>query len=95
MDLPATGTDAAIGIDATKEYTHTFDFGSDAPVATVNGVAFEQGPQRSITAAYTGTSKQGYGWTITDTRAAVSIAIHAGNDPVGQCDGDSTELLGT
>ncbi|MGE5295562.1 MAG: hypothetical protein ACM3VT_12095, partial [Solirubrobacterales bacterium] len=28
VDLPATGTDAAIGIDATKEYTHTFDFGS-------------------------------------------------------------------
>ncbi|MGE5294335.1 MAG: discoidin domain-containing protein, partial [Solirubrobacterales bacterium] len=92
VDLPATGTDAAIGIDATKEYTHTFDFGSGT-VATVNGVAFEQGLSGSITAAYTGTSKQGYGWTITDTRAAVSIAIHAGNDPVGQCDGDSTQLL--
>jgi hypothetical protein len=92
VDLPATGTDAAIGIDSTKEYTHTFDFGSGA-VATVNGVAFERGLSAGISAAYTGTSQQGYGWTITDTRASVSIAIHAGNDPSAQCNGDSVELL--
>lgn len=92
VDLPATDTDAAIGIDSIKEYTHTFDFGSGT-VATVNGVAFERGLSASITAAYTGTSQQGYGWTITDTRTSVSIATHAGNDPSGQCDGDSTQLL--
>ncbi|MEN6425018.1 MAG: LamG-like jellyroll fold domain-containing protein [Phycisphaerales bacterium] len=92
VDLPATGTDAAIGIDSTKEYTHTFDFGSGT-VATVNGVAFEQGLSGTISAAYAGTSQQGYGWTITDTRASVSIAIHAGSDPSAQCDGDSVQLL--
>jgi hypothetical protein len=92
VDLPATGTDAAIGISDTKEYTHTFDFGSTT-VATVNGVEFERGTSGSITAAFTGTSKQGYGWTLTDTRASVSVAIHEGNDPTGQCDGASMELL--
>ena len=38
VDLPAAGTDAAIGIRTTKIYTHAFDFGSNAP-ATIHGVA--------------------------------------------------------
>lgn len=92
VDLPATGTDAAIGISVDKIYTHTFDFGSNAPV-TINGVAFEQGPTASITAAFNGTSRQGFGYTITDTRASVSVAIHAGSDTASQADGDSRGLL--
>ena len=68
VDLPATGTDAAIGISTGKVYTHTFDFGTNAPV-TINGVVFEQGPTANLTAAYTRTSKQGYGYTIADTRS--------------------------
>ena len=42
VDLPSKGTDAAIGISGSKTYTHTFDFGSNAPV-TINGVVFQQG----------------------------------------------------
>ena len=47
VDLPATGTDDAIGINSGKTYTHAFDFGSNAPV-TINGVAFDQGPTSSV-----------------------------------------------
>jgi hypothetical protein len=92
VNLPATGTDAAIGIGTGKVYTHAFDFGSGTP-ATINGVVLEQGPTASLTAAYKGTSKQGYGYTITDTRATVNIPIHAGNDPAGQADGGSANML--
>ena len=88
VDLPATGTNAAIGISSTKVYTHTYDFGSNAPV-TINGVAFEQGPTANVRAVYTRTSKQGFGYTLTDTRSSISLNIHAGNDPAGQADGDS------
>ncbi len=92
VELPASGTDAAIGIDSTKTYTHAFDFGSNAPV-TINGVALEQGPTANITSVYTNTSRQGYGYTITDTRATISVAVHAGNDPSPYADGDSAEML--
>src|SRR4030043_20530 len=54
VDLPATGTDDAISINSGKIYTHTFDFGSNAPV-TINGVAFEQGPTANLSSVYTGT----------------------------------------
>ncbi len=92
VNLPATGTDAAIGISTTKTYTHAFDFGSNAP-ATINGVALERGPTANITAVYTRTSAQGFGYTITDTRSSISIATHAGNDPAGQVDGNSAGLF--
>lgn len=92
VDLPAAGTDAAIGIDNDKVYTHTFDFGSNAPV-TINGVAFEQGPTANVTAVYNGTSKYGYGYSLGDTRATVNLQIHAGNDPVGQVDGSSAGMF--
>jgi hypothetical protein len=92
VDLPATGTDAAIGISTSKTYTHTFDFGANAPV-TINGVVFERGPTASLTALYTGTSRQGYGYTLSETRATMNLPVHAGNDPSAQADGDSAELL--
>jgi hypothetical protein len=92
VDLPATGTDGAIGISGGKTYTHTFDFGSNAPV-TINGVVFERGPTASLTATYTGTSRQGYGYTFSDTRATTNLPVHAGNDPSSQADGSSAELL--
>jgi hypothetical protein len=94
VNLPATGTDAATGISTTKTYTHTFDFGSNAPV-TINGMAFEQGPTANITSVYNRTSKQGYGYRITDTRSSISVAIHAGNDPAGQVDGNRPVFSGT
>jgi len=78
VDLPAKGTDAAIGISAGKTYTHAFDFGGSAPV-TINSIIFERGPTADIRAAYIGTSRQGYGYTITDTRASVTINTHASN----------------
>jgi len=77
VDLPATGTDDAIGINSGKTYTHTFDFGSNAPV-TINDVAFEQGPTAGLSSVYTGTSSWGYGYTIDDTRRPVDVGIHAG-----------------
>ncbi len=93
IDLPAKGTDAATGISTSKTYTHAFDFGSRAPT-TINGVVFERGPTANLTAAYTGTSRQGYGYTISDTRATTNIsATHAGNDPSAQADGGCVELL--
>ena len=93
VDLPAKGTDAATGISTSKTYTHAFDFGSRAPT-TINGVVFERGPTANLTAAYTGTSSQGYGYTISDTRATTNIsATHAGSDPSTQADGGCVELL--
>jgi len=92
VDLPATGTDGAIGIRVDKTYTHAFDFGSNAPV-TINGVVLEQGPTASITAVFNGTSRQGYRYRITDTRTSISVAIHAGNDPAAYADGSSAEML--
>ena len=92
VDLPATGTDAAIGISGSKTYTHAFDFGGAAPV-TINGIVFERGPTANVRAVFTGTSRQGYGYTIGDTRASVQINTHAGNDPTTQASGDSAELL--
>ncbi len=42
LQLPATGTDAATGIDATNTYLAALDFGSDTAPQTVNGVVFQQ-----------------------------------------------------
>ncbi len=92
VNLPATGTDAAIGISTAKTYTHAFDFGSGTP-ATINGVVMEQGPTATITATYTRTSRQGYGYTIADTRTTMNIPVHAGNDPSSQADGASANML--
>jgi hypothetical protein len=91
VDLPATGTDDAIDINSGKTYTHTFDFGSNAPV-TINDVAFEQGPTASLSSVYTGTSSWGYGYTIDDTRRPVNIPIHAGPS-VAPADGGSNGLF--
>ncbi len=94
VDLPATGTDAAIGISTTKTYTHAYDFGSyGSGPATINGVALERGPTASLTAAYNGKSRQGYRYTITDTRATVNLPLHAGSDCSSQADGSSRTML--
>ncbi len=92
VDLPASGTDAAIGISTSKTYTHTLDFGANAP-ATINGVVFEQGPTAGVTTTSTRTTRQGYGYTLSETRATVNLPIHAGNDPSAQADGQSAKLL--
>lgn len=42
VQLPATGTDAASGIAATKTYTHAIDFGATVTPVSVNSVAFHQ-----------------------------------------------------
>jgi hypothetical protein len=91
VDLPATGTDDAIDINSGKNYTHTFDFGLNAPV-TINGVAFEQGPTATLSSVYTGTSSWGYGYTIDDTRRPMDVPVHAGNANV-EADGSSNGLL--
>jgi hypothetical protein len=92
VELPAVGTDAAIGIDASKTYTHALDFGTGAPT-TINGVAFDQGPTANLSSLYEGISSQGYGYTINDTRTAVNVKPHAGNDPSTYADGASAEML--
>lgn len=92
VELPAVGTDAAIGIDAGKTYTHAFDFGTGAP-STINGVALDQGPTANLTALYEGVSSQGYGYTLNDTRSTVNIKVHGGNDPSVYADGASAEML--
>ncbi|MCH7557479.1 MAG: discoidin domain-containing protein [Planctomycetes bacterium] len=91
VDLPAIGTDGAIDISIDKIYTHTFDFGANAPV-TINGVAFEQGPTASLSSVYTGTSSWGYGYTIDDTRRPVNIPVHAGPSDA-PADGSSNGLF--
>ncbi len=91
VDLPAAGTDDAIGIDSDKIYTHTFDFGLGAPV-TINGVAFEQGPSAGVSSTFTGTSLWGYGYTLNSTASGVTVDVHAGNDNI-DADGDSNGLL--
>ncbi len=92
VDLPATGTDAATGINGNKTYTHAFDFGNTAP-ATINGVVFERGPTGNLTAAYTRTSRQGYGYTLSDTRATTNLQVTATNDPAAQASGNSLLML--
>jgi len=95
VDLPVTGTDAAIGIDTSKTYTHTIDFGLDY-IAAINGVDFLPFVDnlKSASAVIEYTSLQGYGFIVDDTRnPAVNIEAHAGNDPSSQCDGSSVDLL--
>jgi len=92
VDLPATNTDAAIGIDPAKTYTHTLDFGNNAPT-TINGVAFDQGPTENVREPYVGVSSQGYGYIVDDTRSDVKINPHGGDDPSSQADGASAEML--
>ncbi|HUT45299.1 MAG TPA: LamG domain-containing protein [Sedimentisphaerales bacterium] len=91
VDLPATGTDDAIDINSGKTYTHTFDFGSNAPV-TINGVDFEQGLTANLSSVYTGTSSWGYGYTMDDTRRPVNIPLHAGPS-AAPADGSSYGLF--
>jgi hypothetical protein len=91
-DLPAIGTDAAIGINPSKTYTHAFDFGTNAP-AIINGVVLDQGPTENIREPYAGVSSQGYGYIIDDTRASFRINSHGGSDASDQADGDSAEML--
>ncbi len=97
VDLPATGTDAAIGIDANKTYTHTIDFGKDG-IATINGVDFLPFVDnlKSASAVKEYTSLQGYGFIVDDTRnPSVNIEANdgSGNIPSSQCDGSSIDLL--
>ncbi|MBL7186335.1 MAG: LamG domain-containing protein [Phycisphaerae bacterium] len=91
VDLPATGTDEAIGINSGKTYTHAFDFGSNAPV-TINGVALDQGPTSGMSSVYTGTSSWGYGYTIDDTRRPMNVPTHAGPSDA-PADGGSNGLF--
>ena len=92
VDLPTTNTDGAIGIQPSKIYTHTLDFGTNAPVI-INGVAFDQGPTGNLEGLFLGTSSQGYGYIIDDSRAPKFFRIkpHGGKDP--EVDGNSAELL--
>lgn len=93
VDLPATGTDAAIGIDASKTYTHIFDFGA-SDVATINGVDLAPQFTENLTFFWEDVSPQGYGYIIDDSRGAVNIKCHEGNDDVVMlCDGNSVALF--
>ena len=92
VDLPATDTDAAIGIDASKTYTHAFDFGDNAP-AVINGVAFDQGPTGDIYEVYEGVGSQGYGYILDETRSDIRLRSHGGNNPSAYADGSSAEML--
>ena len=97
VDLPATGTDAAIGIDAAKTYTHAIDFGL-GNIATINGVEFflVEDNFKSVDAVKEYTSDQGYGFIVDDSRnPAVNIEANDGasSDASSQCDGGSVDLL--
>ena len=98
VDLPATGTDAAIGIDETKTYTHTFDFGLGNE-ATINGVEILSPFFEALSAPFEDVSPQGYGYIIDDARWYLdppyfSIHPHNGSDVSDLCDGNSADLLG-
>ena len=93
VDLPATGTDAAIDINTSKTYTHAFDFGM-ADEATINDVEFLSIFYVDMIAPMEDTSPQGYGYVIDDSRETVGIAAHEGNDDVTtMADGNSAALL--
>ncbi|MBN2181307.1 MAG: hypothetical protein JW715_05290, partial [Sedimentisphaerales bacterium] len=93
VDLPAIGTDAAIGIDPSKTYTHAFDFGSNVPVV-INGLVFDQALTETMSVPFVGVSSQGYRYIIDDTRAeGKKFRPHGGNDPSALADGDSAEML--
>ena len=67
VDLPATGTDAAIGIDASKTYTHTFDCGS-GDEAVINGVELWAPSFDDLGDLFEATSSQGFDYVIDDSR---------------------------
>ena len=93
VDLPATGTDAAIGIDASKTYTHIFDFGS-ADSAIVNGVDCTPPFTENLAAFWEDVSPQGYGYVVDDSRGTVVIKSNPGNEDVlTMCDGNSVALF--
>ncbi len=97
VDLPATGTDAAIGIDANKTYSHTIDFGS-GDIASINGVDFFPfiNNVKSTYDVIENTYLQGYGFIVSDTRyPAVNLQANDGTfyPADSQCDGNSLALL--
>ena len=99
VELPATGTDKAIDISTEKTYTHTLDFGTNAP-ATINGVTFEQGVKGEVKKFFEETSSQGAAYTMDDSRMYVEnmkkmfyFKIHAGSDVAAFCDGKSADLF--
>ncbi len=97
VNLPATGTDAAIGISTAKTYLCCLDFGNNAtPPASINGVPFihpDLGNQ-AVNTTNGVDSNHGGSYTITTGGpSACQIARTTSATPGGQADGNTWALL--
>jgi hypothetical protein len=106
VQIPATGSDAASGIDSTNTYLAALDFGDDTTDLTINGVNFTQ---VSVAGNGTGTANlpefsgvdanYGGSWSLSASNTAGNAAGFAGlaADAVGnvgsQADGNLQLML--
>ncbi|MEI6076395.1 MAG: immunoglobulin domain-containing protein [Verrucomicrobiota bacterium] len=105
IQIPASGSDAASGIDSTNTYVAALDFGSDTTALSINGVNFMQ---ISINGAGSGTgtlpvfsgADTNYGgtWSITASNSATdgsgfNSLASGGSAIASQADGSLSSLL--
>ena len=92
-NLPATGTDAATGINSTNSYLCCLDFGSGAAVGSINGVPFQHLSFPNTATVNSGTeANHGGTWNIT---ANLNLASTSGGtvSAGSQADGSTATLL--
>ena len=93
VNLPATGTDAATGINSTNTYLCCLDFGNGAAVGSINGVAFQHLSFPNTSTVNSGTeTNHGGTWNIS---ANLNLASTSGG-PVSassQADGNTAIML--
>jgi rhamnogalacturonan endolyase len=102
VSLPATGTDAASGINATNSYKCALDFGNATTAVSVNGVSFQQlslsgkgtGADNSHP-LFTGTDAIfGGTWTLAGNYAGtIGFAGTSNTGATSQADGSMQSLL--
>jgi hypothetical protein len=97
VNLPATGTDAATGINSTNAYLCCLDFGNNAsPPGNINGVSFihpDLGNQIVNTTNGVDANHGGFYTITTGGSAACDIARTTSTTPAGQADGNTWKML--
>ncbi len=91
--LPATGTDAATGINSTNTYLCCLDFGNATAVGSINGVPFEHLSFPDTSTVNSGTeTNHGGTWNISanlDLKSTSGSPVSAGS----QADGNTAIML--
>ncbi len=93
VNLPATGTDAATGINATNTYLCCLAFGSAAGGVTINSVPFQQVHPGGVAPPFNGTDTT-HGGTYS-LSANHNLNSTSNGNAASQADGSTETMLGT